>query len=155
MLERLCALHRQASNLAYAACVKQAALAPGQLDGMAGHIAYEVEMLALTSRELLARGVADLSLMLTPSDADRLLNNILVESLLLHARNIDDFLTCTHKRRREGDVVAVDYNDGWVPSRVLAASVRTLINRRVAHVTLDRLVFLVGIQPAIISRSSC
>lgn len=137
---------------AYAACVKHAALAPGQLDGMAGHIAYEVEMLALTSRELLARGVGDLSLMLTPSDADRLLSNILVESFLLHARSIDDFLTCTHERRRKGDVVAIDYNDEWVPSIVLAASVRTLINRRVAHITLDRLVFLVGVQPAIISR---
>lgn len=141
-----------ASDLAYAACVKHTALTPSELDGMAGHIAYEVEMLALTSRELLARGVGDLSLMLTPSDADWLLNNILVESLLLHARSIDDFLTCTLKRRREGDVVAIDYNEAWVPSRVLAESVRTLINRRVAHLTLDRLVFLVGIQPAIISR---
>ena len=137
--------YKSASDLAYAACVKHTALAPSELDGMAGHIAYEVAMLALTSRELLARGVGDLSLMLTPSDADRLLNNVLVESFLLHARSIDDFLTCTHKRRREGDAVAIDYNEAWVPSRVLEESVRTLINRRVAHLTVDRLVFLDGI----------
>lgn len=132
--------------------MKHTALEPGQLDRMAGHIAYEVDMLVLTSRELLGRGLGDLSLVLAPSDADRLLNNLLLESFLIHARSIDDFLTFGQKQRRKGDVLALDYNDQWVPSNVLAESVRTLINRRVAHLTLDRLVFLVGIQPAIISR---
>lgn len=87
----------------YASRVTHSSLDPGQLHGMAGHIAYEVEMLALTGHELLSRGLGDLSVAASPSDAERL-------------------------------------------------NVRGLIDRRVAHLTLDRLVFLVGIQPAIIAR---
>lgn len=131
--------------------MKPIVLEPAQLDGMARHVAYEVEMLVLTSRELLARGLGDLSIGVSPN-ADRLLNNVLVESFLIHARSIDDFLTYGQEQRRQGDVLAIDYNDEWVPSKVLAEGVRALINRRVAHLTLDRLVFLVGVQPAIISR---
>ena len=141
-----------ASESAYAADVKHIALEPAQLNGMAGHIAYEVEMLVLTSRELLARGLGDLSATVSPTDADRLISNLLVESFLIHARSLDDFLTYGQAQRRPGDVLALDYNDEWAPTDVLAASVRAVINRRVAHLTLDRLVFLVGIQPAIISR---
>lgn len=119
---------------------------------MAGHVAYEVEMLVLTGRELLSRGLGDLSIAVSPSDAERLLNNVLVESFLIHARSVDDFLTCSQSKRRPGDVLALDYSDGWTPSTVLASSVRELINRRVAHLTIYRLVFLVGVQPAIIAR---
>lgn len=137
---------------AYASGVTHSSLDPAQLNGMAGHIAYEVEMLVLTGRELLARGLGDLSITVSPSDAERLLNNLLVESFLIHARSLDDFLTYSQSQRRPGDVLALDYNDEWMPTDVLAASVRGLINRRVAHLTIDRLVFLVGIQPAIISR---
>ena len=137
---------------AYASGVTHSSLDPAQLNGMAGHIAYEVEMLVLTGRELLARGLGDLSITVSPSDAERLLNNLLVESFLIHARSLDDFLTYSESQRRPRDVLALGYNDEWIPTDVLAASVRGLINRRVAHLTIDRLVFLVGIQPAIISR---
>lgn len=141
-----------APESAYACSVTHSSLDPAQLNGMAGHIAYEVEMLVLTSRELLARGLEDLSFAVSPSDAERLLNNLLVESFLIHARSLDDFLTYGQSQRRPQDVLALDYNDNWIPTDVLAGSVRRLINRRVAHLTIDRLAFLVGIQPAIISR---
>ncbi len=71
---------------------------------MAGHVAYEVEMLALTGHELLARGLGDLSVALSPRDAERLLNNVLVESFLIHARSLDHFLTYGQSQRRSVDV---------------------------------------------------
>ena len=132
--------------------MKHTPLEPDDLWGLAGHVAYEVEMLVLTCRELLARGLNELSDTEVPTDADRLLNNLLVESFLIHARSLDDFLSYSESERRPGDVLAVDYNAAWVPGEVLPASVRGVINRRVAHLTIDRLVFLVGVQPAIISR---
>lgn len=132
--------------------MKHTPLESDELWGLAGHIAYEVEMLVLTCRELLARGLNELSDTEAPTDADRLLNNLLVESFLIHARSLDDFLSYGEPERRPGDVLAVDYNAAWVPGEVLPARVRDVINRRVAHLTIDRLVFLVGIQPAIIAR---
>lgn len=144
-----------APESAYACSVTHSSLDPAQLNGMAGHIAYEVEMLVLTGRELLARGLEDLSSAVSPSDAEGLLNNLLVESFLIHARNLDDFLTYSQSKRRPRDVLALDYNDNWIPTDVLAGSVRVLINRRVAHLTIDRLAFLLGIQGSVRAGARC
>ncbi len=136
--------------------MKPTPITRGQLDGMASHVVYEVEMLVLTCRELLARGVDEIPHFGVPSvadvEADRLLNNVLVESFLIHARSLDDFLAFTGGKRKPDDVFAIDYIQSWVPGEVLTKDVRDVINKRVAHLTINRLRFLVGVQPSEISR---
>jgi hypothetical protein len=60
-----------------------------------------------------------------------------LESFLLHARALDDFLGCSDPRK--GDVVARGYVDTWQPIHPLTAELRRNVSKRVAHLTEDRI----------------
>lgn len=75
------------------------------LDGMAEHVAYEVNMLVETARRL------------TPPLADTVTINAYVESFLIHARSLDNFLRPIPTGRqspRKGDVFAQHFYAKWI-----------------------------------------
>ena len=93
------------------------------------HVCYEVEMLIGTSRMLSPqpRSVAD---------------NAMLESFLVHARLLDDFLTLKVPKpgsKFEDDVVAGHYIMKWTPRTILTEADRDLVNKFVAHLTSGRM----------------
>jgi hypothetical protein len=90
------------------------------------HVGYAVDMM-VNSAEALRR----------PTGA-WVVDNALVESFTIHARELDDFLR--NRRGRDGDdVTAEDYLKTWAPRRVLSKEERDIVNKLVAHLTEQRL----------------
>ncbi len=87
------------------------------------HVGYEVRML-LGTYALLSRA------------RDPIEHDAALESFLLHARALDDFLGCSDPR--EGDVVARRFVDTWQPMYPLTPELRRSVSKRVAHLTEDR-----------------
>jgi hypothetical protein len=102
------------------------------------HLNYEMSMLEAT-RGRLVGGI------------DKTTENILVESFLIHARNLIDFLQPT-THLRDDDVIAadffvgaaVDWEDVFKKVNIFTPAmdiegIRDRINKRLAHLTYDRL----------------
>jgi hypothetical protein len=87
------------------------------------HVCYEVRMLLGTYA-------------LLPRARDLIEHDAALESFLLHARALDDFLGCSDPRK--GDVVAGRYVDTWQPRYPLTPEQRRSVGKRVAHLTEDR-----------------
>jgi hypothetical protein len=100
------------------------------------HISYEIKMLRELSAALQGKGAGP-----------RTMNNALLESFLIHYRNLFDFFYPENKRRLAFDVAATDYVPGrhrWRNSRPKADIKSTVENRErvnclLAHLTLRRL----------------
>lgn len=105
-----------------------------RLSEMAEHLTYEGFMLSGTT-QLIEQGFP-------PSDrveptVREVVRNALLESLLVHIRVLDDFLSMEAPARPD-DVVAVDFLPSWEPRRCLTAEERTYVNKRVMHLTAVR-----------------
>jgi hypothetical protein len=87
------------------------------------HVCYELRMLVGT-HALLSRAVEPIE------------HDAAVESFLLHARVLDDFLGCAEPRK--GDVVARHYVDTWQPVHPLTPELRRSIDKRLAQLTEER-----------------
>lgn len=93
------------------------------------HVCYEVDMLIGTS------------CMVSPHPGS-VADNAMLESFLVHARLLDDFLTRKVPKpgsKFEDDVVARHYIPKWTPRTVLTEADRDLVNKFVAHLTSGRM----------------
>ena len=97
-------------------------MTPEQLERFAKDLTYEVRMLDATARALLA----------TPPSLER---NAFLESLLIHARVLDEFLG--HDRQHD-NVTAGDYAPAW-NMKPLPDKLRRVTNKLVAHPSAARL----------------
>ena len=108
----------------------EARQAPGDMESFAReHVCYEAEMLVATAARLrdLPEGTVD--------------HDAVLESFLVHARLLDDFLACPipeQKGRGNDDVVARYYVPTWPLKRVIPGSQRVQANKLVAHLTWSR-----------------
>lgn len=66
-------------------------------------------------------------------------NNLIVESGLVHARILDEFFGRVRKSGRVDDVFAVHYTARWKPRSIFDASWRTSVNKRLQHLTTARI----------------
>jgi hypothetical protein len=97
---------------------------------MAGHVAYEIHML---------EAMIDAVRVGTEDRAEQGMKyNAHIESLLTHARILDEFLGRS-TRHYDTDLLATDYIQAWRPARLLTGQERTAINRRLAHLSTARL----------------
>ena len=95
------------------------------LEAFAGeHVTYEAGMLVGTFEPLKAL-------------PDSIARNAALESFLIHARAMDDFLSSD--KARSDDVVAKHYMESWTSESVLPADARKAVNKLVAHLTSKRL----------------
>lgn len=99
-----------------------------------GHVAYEVSMCAETAARVYLYS-HDATL------ADGVAKNACLESMLLHVRNLDDFLNTT-TRKFKSDLIAVEFTPSWKPSPEDAAQRlldrRSIINQHLSHLTWER-----------------
>jgi len=101
------------------------------------HVFYEVDLF-LDLASLIAQGRIGSS----DSDAARILNNVVLESAVLHLRNLLEFLYC--EKPRLTDVVAADFlDDEWTTVRPdLTPSLEQAqrrSNKELAHLTSNRI----------------
>ena len=105
------------------------------LAGFAGeHLEYEVQMF-LTARNKLFKSAPQRS-----PDPDEAFNrNLLIESCVLHFRNLVDFFYPPSPTQPD-DVTAADYVPGWGSPSVptILKDARTRANKELAHLTLKR-----------------
>ena len=103
-----------------------------------GHLRYEVWMLARTAEILNAnkRNLTD--------ETSRVIHNALLESSMVHARNLIDFLYS--EGTKPSDVVARDFFDNpseyrreRSPKTKLLKTVPYRVGKEIAHLTYDRL----------------
>ena len=71
------------------------------------------------------------------ADLDPWMNNIVVESALLHARSLDDFFGRSDRAKAD-DLIARDFSPDWQPSRLFEEQWRERINKRLPHLTTIR-----------------
>lgn len=90
------------------------------------HLKYEFDMLCYTENEI-ASGLS------TQPQA-----NVLLESFLIHVRNLNDFFY--PKNSRNDDAVAADFHSSWkpAPSNILTDPLIERIHKEVAHLTWKR-----------------
>ena len=105
-----------------------ARLPDAQLEALAEHVGYELRMAAVLERH-------------PHHPQDLPVGNALLESYLIHCRNLYEFLVAATPRK-SSDVIAADYFDE--PARRTPAVFPnwfevTAIHRRVAHLTTERL----------------
>lgn len=104
-------------------------LSSTQINQAMAHIAYEVEMCAVS-------GVR----MLTVEDWHE--RNAYLECTLLHARALEEFLVLTPGRRRPDDMLRTDFAPEWTPhpSEAVARlkARRDTVNKHLAHLTWAR-----------------
>ena len=97
------------------------------LERMAEHVGYELRMVGCLMHEV---GV----------DEDAPAASAVLEAYLLHVRTLSAFLGIAADRAWPDDVVADDYFRGYyAPESPLTADDRGDIDRRLAHLTIDRL----------------
>lgn len=92
------------------------------------HISYEIGM-AATGTQLLHQ---------PPGLHGEALKNVLLESVLVHLRLLDDFVGRATRAHKD-DVLAVDYLETWDPAEVgPLGEFRRPINTQVAHLSIAR-----------------
>jgi hypothetical protein len=101
---------------------------PGSvLERMAVHIGYELRMVGCLMHDV---GV----------DEEAPTSSAVLESYLLHVRTLSAFLGTAASRAWPDDIVADDYFRGYYePVSPLTSDDRSDIDRRLAHLTIDRL----------------
>jgi hypothetical protein len=104
-----------------------------ELRDLSEHVAYECDMLIGTAARLLES-----------PPADTIEHNALVESFLLHGRQLYQFFYWDDPKK-ETDVVAADYIAAWPNDRPedpgllkVLSELSTVVGTKVAHVTLHR-----------------
>jgi hypothetical protein len=100
-----------------------------ELEALAPEVGYEVRMMAHT----VVVGAQDFGL---PAEVWRVIRFGLLESCLIHIRNVDDFLG--HPEPRRDDLTAADYRPGRTPKRFLTDEERDAINGALSHLTRRR-----------------
>jgi len=101
-----------------------------ELRKAAEHVNYEMMMLRECSKRL------------HPPPSDPVLKNALIESYLLHARNLFHFLGVRDQRYGRGrDVLAPHFSVTWEPPECPTALRGQMdrVNKRLAHLTYERL----------------
>jgi hypothetical protein len=105
--------------------------------GFAGeHLEYEAQMF-LAARDKLFRSAPP---QLHPRNPDEAFNhNLLIESCVLHFRNLVDFFYPPSSSQPD-DVTAADYVPGWnsPPAPPILRDARNRANKELAHLTLKR-----------------
>ena len=102
-----------------------------QLTEASWHLYYEYEMLTLAFKAL--QRIAALP---TPPNEPLGERQAWVESFCIHARNLIQFLYAS-MRVDIDDILAIDFIEGWSPSRQQAPDM-TLLHKKVAHLTWTR-----------------
>jgi len=100
-----------------------------ELSVAAGDVNYEMTMLRECSERL------------RPPPSDPVLKNALIESYLLHLRNLFHFLGVREQGHRRGtDVLAAHFVEPWKPPDCPAALRGQMdrVNKRLAHLTYER-----------------
>ncbi len=87
-------------------------------------IGYEVKM------------VAEVGPMASPVELQSLASALL-ESSMLHVRNLDTFLGASEAV--DDDVIALHYLDTWTPTPILSGDERVDLNKRLMHLSKQRL----------------
>ena len=82
------------------------------------------------------RMVAEVGPMASPIELQSL-GSALLESSMLHVRNLDTFLGATEAA--DDDVIALHYLDTWTPTHVLSEEERADLNKRLMHLSKQRL----------------
>ena len=107
---------------------------------VASKVYYELSMFIETCKRLYEISRQD--------SQDQFLTNVYLQSFLIHSRNLRDFLTRSRNDRgvHTDDVLAVDFFSGsekWSPPDVppYLKENRIRLNRSLAHLSYDRLVF--------------
>src|SRR6266545_1252002 len=101
------------------------------LQGLSAHVAYECDMLIGTAAKLLESPPGDV-----------IEQNALIESFLLHVRQLHQFFY-RDQRRWDTDILAIDYGPAWPSARPADSAVlkelSTVVGSKVAHLTVPRL----------------
>jgi hypothetical protein len=105
------------------------------LEVMTESIGYEIHQLA-GCMTLLKRGEAR---KLGDPAAAGITTNALLESALIHCRSLDDFFGLLRTEGTTDDVFATDFDPEWPARRVLNGKERASINKRLAHLTTQRI----------------
>ena len=94
-------------------------------EGFRTALQYEIEMLTFTYCQLVC------------GQAPKQMNNALIESFAIHARNVYDFLA---SRDCKDDLLAAHYSDGYVfqPTDRIRSLVEVEINKQISHLTFTR-----------------
>ena len=103
------------------------------LQEMAEDVSYEMSQLALATLLIESRRYPTQG----GTDEQRAIGNALLESALVHARSLDDFLGLA-ARTKDDDVIARDYLLSWAAKRALEDHERESVNKRLAHITTGR-----------------
>jgi hypothetical protein len=103
------------------------------LDAMAEHVGYEMWMVAQTTRIIESGSFPTTS----TNEATKAIGNALIESALVHVRNLDDFFRLPGKRHPD-DVLAIHYLPTWRPRAILSKAEHDDIDKLLAHVTTKR-----------------
>lgn len=103
------------------------------LQEMAEDVSYEMSQLALSTVLIESRRYPTQG----GTDEQRAIGNALLESALVHARSLDEFLG-KEKRGQDDDVIARDYLPEWEPKHALKPAERESVNKRLAHITTER-----------------
>lgn len=116
-----------------------------ELRELAPHIYYEALMLDGAVSEFYRLNSGGIET-LPRSDRRRIARTTFLEAILLHARILDDFLRYGRTDGKDDDVFAAHYIPAWTPASPLdglattnGVSVRSAMNKHLAHLTTDRL----------------
>jgi hypothetical protein len=80
--------------------------------------------------------VAEVGPMASPVELQSL-GSALLESSMLHVRNLDTFLGASEAG--DDDVIALQYLDTWMPTPILSPDERIDLNKRLMHLSKQRL----------------
>lgn len=104
-------------------------LSSTQIDQAMSHIAYEVDMCAVSAVRMQAA-------------EDPCARNAYLECTLLHARTLEEFLVLAHERSRPDDMLRTDFAPEWTPRPSKAVTRlkarRDTVNKHLAHLTWAR-----------------
>jgi hypothetical protein len=107
-----------------------------QLERLAKGIAYDVYQMQGCTRLLKDRAARG-ALRRIPGDDRLAVESALLESALIHLRALDEFLGRAEVRYKD-DVRAVHFDPNWQPQGLLTHDQRQLIDKRLAHITIER-----------------
>lgn len=113
---------------------------PDDLRSLSGHVLYEVEMMSR-----LLQPLAGLQMARLEGGGDQLIENALVESFVMHARGLIEFLFADSAKLRDDDgraTMLVRDPDEWKTARgkksTLLKTVAQRANKEIAHITFSR-----------------
>jgi hypothetical protein len=98
-----------------------------ELKAGAKHVRYENAMLYALSNLIQSKHF----------EGDVLGINMVTECGLLHVRVLDDFFRLPRRTMRD-DIIARDFDDRWQPQAILSTKDRTDVNKKLAHLTTER-----------------